>query len=73
MKTVGLFEAKTHLSALVEAARRGEVTIISVRGKPAAQVVPIGDTPLDDALSRLLANTTPMGISAREAVEEGRL
>ena len=73
MKAVGLFEAKTHLSALVEAARRGEVTIISVRGRPVAKIVPIGGTPADDPLSRLLANATPMGMAAREAVEEGRL
>ena len=73
MKQVGLFEAKTHLSALVEAARLGEETIISVRGIPAARLVPVAEGIGGDALSRLLANDVPMGMSAREAIEEGRI
>jgi prevent-host-death family protein len=72
VKQVGLFEAKTHLSALVEAARLGEETIISVRGTPAARLMPLADSVAGDALSRLLANDVPLGISIREAIEEGR-
>ncbi len=73
MKCVGLFAAKTHLSALVEAARHGEETVISVRGVPAARLVPIAGSPgEEDVISRLLGNATPMGMSIREAIEEGR-
>jgi prevent-host-death family protein len=72
MRRVGLFEAKTHLSALVEAARLGEETIISVRGTPVARLTPLAGAPEGDALSRLLANDVPMGMSTREAIEEGR-
>lgn len=41
MKTVQVREAKAGLSALIEAAEKGEPTIITKHGKPAAMVVPI--------------------------------
>jgi len=41
MRQVGIFEAKTHLSALVEDAERGESTIITRKGKPVARISPI--------------------------------
>jgi prevent-host-death family protein len=40
-KTVNLYEAKTHLSKLVEAAARGEEIIIAKAGKPRARLVPL--------------------------------
>ncbi|MHB8147777.1 MAG: type II toxin-antitoxin system Phd/YefM family antitoxin [Vulcanimicrobiaceae bacterium] len=73
MKSVGIFEAKTHLSALVEAAGPGEEIVISVRGTPTARLVPIGGTPQGaDAISRLLASTERMGMPIREAIDQGR-
>lgn len=73
MKCIGLFEAKTHLSAIVEAAKRGESTVISVRGKPTAQIVPFAaPKAADDAIARLVANTVSMGMSNREAIDAGR-
>jgi prevent-host-death family protein len=39
MKTVNLYEAKTQLSALVEAAAKGEEIIIAKNGKPMARLV----------------------------------
>ena len=41
MSTVNIHEAKTHFSKLVDAALRGEETIIAKAGKPAARLVPI--------------------------------
>jgi prevent-host-death family protein len=41
METVGLFEAKTHLSELIARAERGEETIITRHNKPVARIVPI--------------------------------
>lgn len=41
MKTVALRSAKSSLSAIVDAAERGEPTTITKRGKPAAMLVPI--------------------------------
>jgi len=40
MREVGLFEAKTKLSALVEEAGRGTEIIITKRGKPVARLMP---------------------------------
>jgi prevent-host-death family protein len=41
MDTVGLFEAKTHLSEIIARAERGEETIITRHNKPVAKIVPI--------------------------------
>jgi len=40
-RTVSLYEAKTHLSALIEAVRAGETVTITKHGHPAARLVPI--------------------------------
>ena len=40
METVGLFEAKTHLSELIARAERGEEVIITRHNKPVAKLVP---------------------------------
>ncbi|MBV8314322.1 MAG: type II toxin-antitoxin system prevent-host-death family antitoxin [Planctomycetaceae bacterium] len=40
MTTVGTFEAKTHLSELLERVARGERIVITNRGKPVAMLVP---------------------------------
>ena len=46
MKTVNIHEAKTHLSKLIEGARKGESFIIAKAGKPVVKVtaitVPVG-------------------------------
>ena len=41
MKTMQLREAKAKFSALVEAAEKGETTIVTKNGRPAAKVTPI--------------------------------
>lgn len=41
MTQVNLYEAKTHLSELVERAARGEEIIIAKAGAPMARLVPI--------------------------------
>jgi len=54
METIGLFEAKTHLSELVARAERGEEVVITRHNKPVAKLVPVG--PLEpDARSRRAA------------------
>lgn len=42
-ETVSLYEAKTHLSALIERASAGEEIVISKSGKPKARLVPMDD------------------------------
>jgi len=41
MNTINLRDAKANLSAVVEAAERGEATTITKHGRPAAVVVPV--------------------------------
>lgn len=41
MKTVGAFDAKTHLSDLLEKVARGESFLITKRGKPIASLSPV--------------------------------
>lgn len=45
MPAINIHEAKTHFSRLVEAAARGESTVIARAGKPLARVVPFEATP----------------------------
>ena len=43
---VGAYEAKTHLSSLLDDVERGEVIIITRRGVPIARLTPIVEDPL---------------------------
>ena len=45
MARVGMHEAKTHLSRLVERAEAGEDVIIQRNGKPAVRLVPVVEEP----------------------------
>lgn len=40
MTEVGAFEAKTHLSALLDRAERGERFLITKHGRPVAELIP---------------------------------
>ena len=40
MREVGTFEAKTHLSALLDEVARGETIIITKRGRAVARLIP---------------------------------
>jgi prevent-host-death family protein len=44
-KPVNIYEAKTHLSALVERAAKGEEIIIAKAGHPMARLVPLAPIP----------------------------
>jgi prevent-host-death family protein len=43
-KSYGAEEARTLLPELIERARRGQTSVITKRGKPYAEVAPIGST-----------------------------
>ena len=43
MRQCNLYEAKTHLSQLVQAALDGEDVYIARAGKPAVRLVPVGE------------------------------
>jgi prevent-host-death family protein len=44
MKRVGVFEGKTHFSALVDEAEHGATVVITRKGKEAARLVPPAST-----------------------------
>lgn len=78
-KEVGLFDAKTHLSKLVDRVRRGEEITITKRGAAVARLVPAEGRERHDpkkAAARIrlmrrglrLKDTTIRGL-----IEEGRL
>lgn len=49
MKQVGVFDGKAQFSALIDAAEHGETIIITKRGKPVAQIVPVPSHKPSDA------------------------
>ncbi len=44
METIGLFEAKTKLSELLDRVEGGEELVITRHGVPVARLVPVGQT-----------------------------
>ncbi len=78
MITVGAFEAKTHLSSLLERVAQGEEIIITRHGKPLARLVSVNvadRSRIDSAISKLKAlrkNCTLDGVSWQELRDEGR-
>ena len=61
MKTVNLYEAKTHLSQLVSAATRGERVVIARNGTPLVELVPLRTGRRSDAfgMDRGIVSMTP--------------
>jgi prevent-host-death family protein len=58
MREIGAFEARTHLSALLEAVAGGEEIVITRRGKPVARLAPVAGfdpTARDAARARIRA------------------
>ena len=48
MLTVGAFDAKTHLSSLLNKVTEGEEVLITRRGVPVARLVPAGEADRSD-------------------------
>ena len=79
MKTIGAFEAKTHLSELLDLAAMGERFMVTKRGKPVAMIVPPerqpAMTPSEAAAAlRELRTRITLGddLTIRDLIEEGR-
>lgn len=78
MKTIGAFDAKTHLSDLLEQVSHGETFLITRRGKPVASLSPVtaaarqGPKDLIEKFRRQFAkslkNFTPEEIAALKEV-----
>jgi prevent-host-death family protein len=78
MITVGAFEAKTHLSALLDRVEAGEEVVITKHGRPVARLVgarAIDRTRVNAAFEKLKAmrkGTTLCGLSWKTLRDEGR-
>ena len=78
MRSVGTFDAKTHLSALLEEVERGEEILITKHGKAVARLVPAGVVSRDrlkDTAARLKAFRGGRRLgdpSLKALIEEGR-
>jgi prevent-host-death family protein len=79
MQTIGAFEAKTHLSSLLDRVSKGEKITITRHGIPAAVLAPVaaGEAKLShkaivEGMRALRKRVKPGGMSVREMVEEGR-
>ncbi len=78
MKTLGVFEAKTHLNQLLQRVAKGESIRITLRGVPVAKLVPDDAGEKEDkrelvAGIRQLRKGAVLGkTSIRELIEEGR-
>jgi prevent-host-death family protein len=78
MKTVGSYEAKTHLTRLLDEVARGETVTITKHGLPVAELRPVGGTvrrrPSDviSALQRARKGVTLGEVRLRALIDEGR-
>ncbi len=79
MESIGLFEAKTHLSELIARAERGEEVIITRHNKPVAKLVPIAKVARDGAGRRSAVNALlrsargrTLGLDWKALRDEGR-
>jgi prevent-host-death family protein len=80
MKSIGSYEAKTHLPRLLGEVQKGESIVITKRGKPIARLIPADSQERPD-VKQVIADfraysqrqgRTLGGMSIREAIEEGR-
>lgn len=79
MRSVGAYEAKTHLPRLLDEVSRGETIIITKHGVPVARLMPPEEAPHPDveeiirAIRELREQIKPLkGVTIRELIEEGR-
>lgn len=70
MESIGLFEAKTHLSELVARAERGEEVIITRHNRPVAKLVPFNEVS-PELVARRRAIAAEMQAAGREIEARG--
>jgi prevent-host-death family protein len=79
VETIGAFEAKTHLAALLDRVAKGEKITITRHGIPAAVLVPVAETEgklshkeIVEGMRALRKLVKPGKMSVRAMVNEGR-
>jgi len=75
--TVSAFDAKTHLSQLLQEVEKGRVITITRRGKVVARLIPAAEedaASVDDILAELSAirKRVKGGYDIKELIDEGR-
>jgi prevent-host-death family protein len=78
MTTVGSYEAKTHLPALLDRVQAGESIVITKHGRAVARLVPFIDAPrqpIEEILAELRDNRVPLepGDDVMAWIRDGRL
>ena len=77
MIQVGAYEARTHLSRLLERVRKGEQVVITKYNVPVAKLVPVDFVPDEDItdtiaqIRRFRVGKRLHGAQIRELIEEG--
>jgi prevent-host-death family protein len=79
MTSVGTFEAKTHLSSLLDRVARGERITITRHGVPAAVLIPVTEVApklshqeVVEGMRELRKRVKPGKMSVRDMVKDGR-
>ncbi|MBD2776660.1 type II toxin-antitoxin system Phd/YefM family antitoxin [Iningainema tapete] len=78
MESIGSYEAKTHLPALLERVEKGEEFVITRHGVPVARLVPVEQNRQRDVkevieeLKKFRKGHTLEGLSVREMINKGR-
>lgn len=79
METVGAFEAKTHLAALLDRVARGERIIITRHGAPVAVLAPVAENEaklshkdIVEGMRALRKRVKPDNMSLKDMIGEGR-
>jgi prevent-host-death family protein len=78
MKTVGAFEAKTHLNELLKRVSNGESFRITRRGVPVAILAPDAENKMKDLkkiaqeIREIRKGASLGGLTYRELIDEGR-
>ena len=77
--TVGAYEAKTHLSELLEKVEAGEEIVITKHGAPVAKLVPVKKEASAEEraaaikrIQKLSAHLSLTGLKVRDLIADGR-
>jgi prevent-host-death family protein len=79
VRTIGAYEAKTHLPRLLDEVEKGERITITKHGRPVAVLVPPDAAPAVDVeavmerMREFRKGNNLRGLSIRELIDDGRL
>jgi prevent-host-death family protein len=73
MHSVGLFDAKTHLSEYVMRAEAGEEVIITRHNKPVAKIVPLHAKAVPLKIPKFVQRTFDMGVPLVDLTKANQL